>query len=86
MKWREIANKLHTPMGIDANTLPEYVYRLFSNKVSYETFATERWGKGQWPKAFISLENIHGSVHGSIGGDNGHMGTIEVAAFDPIFW
>jgi len=32
-----------------------------------------------------ALENIHDSVHGSIGG-NGHMSYIPYSAFDPIFW
>ena len=34
-----------------------------------------------------SLEDIHNAVHVLVGGLNGgHMGKIEVSAFDPIFW
>ncbi len=32
------------------------------------------------------LENLHDDVHGWTGGLHGDMGTIAVAAFDPIFW
>ncbi|KAK7937823.1 tyrosinase precursor (monophenol monooxygenase) [Apiospora aurea] len=32
-----------------------------------------------------SLEDLHNSYHGWIGGD-GHMSTVPVAGFDPIFW
>jgi hypothetical protein len=33
-----------------------------------------------------SLEGIHGSYHGIIGGPGGHMSKVPVAAFDPVFW
>ncbi|KAK3319425.1 hypothetical protein B0H66DRAFT_603970 [Apodospora peruviana] len=33
-----------------------------------------------------SLEGIHNTFHGHIGGDVGHMGTPTVAAFDPVFF
>lgn len=32
------------------------------------------------------LEQLHDNVHVCVGGDNGHMGDIPFAAFDPIFW
>jgi tyrosinase len=32
------------------------------------------------------LENLHNNVHMWVGGNNGHMGDIQFAAFDPIFW
>jgi len=36
----------------------------------------ETWG---------SLEGVHDLIHGSVG-ENGHLGTIAYAAFDPVFW
>jgi tyrosinase len=32
------------------------------------------------------LEQLHNNVHVWVGGENGHMGDIPFAAFDPIFW
>jgi tyrosinase len=32
------------------------------------------------------LEQLHNNVHVWVGGENGHMGDIQLAAFDPIFW
>ena len=32
------------------------------------------------------LEQLHNNVHMWVGGNNGHMGDIQLAAFDPIFW
>ncbi len=32
------------------------------------------------------LENLHNNVHMWVGGSKGHMGDIQFAAFDPIFW
>jgi len=34
---------------------------------------------------FDSIEAIHGTIH-MIGGGNGHMGEVDYAAHDPIFW
>ena len=35
---------------------------------------------------FDSIESIHGAVHVTVGGPNGHMAYIGYAAFDPIFY
>jgi tyrosinase len=32
------------------------------------------------------LENLHGLVHVWVGGDQGHMRHVPLAAYDPIFW
>jgi tyrosinase len=53
----------------------------------YKEFATHTRQKG----SSGSLEDIHGTYHGLIGGPMdqgvlGHMATVPVAAFDPIFW
>jgi tyrosinase len=33
-----------------------------------------------------SLENVHDSVHGTVGGTGGHMSELDYAAHDPAFW
>jgi tyrosinase len=40
-------------------------------------------GRGEFLDFSGALEQLHNRVHGWV---NGHMGTIEFAAFDPIFW
>jgi tyrosinase len=37
------------------------------------------------PRFYDSLESIHGQIHGLVG-KNGHMGVVDFAAFDPVFW
>jgi hypothetical protein len=37
------------------------------------------------PAFYDSLESIHGQIHGMTG-RNGHMGVVDFAAFDPVFW
>lgn len=83
--WKTIRGELRGAPNVMSNTLPEAVYRLFSFRPSFEQFGTEKWTDGQRPKFYSSLESVHGWVHGFVGGD-GQMGTISVAAFDPIFW
>ena len=85
LNWQTITGELQGSMDVDANTLPEYVYRLFSNKPTYEQFGMASWQEGQPPKTYSSLEDVHGQLHGFIGG-GGQMGTIAVATFDPVFW
>jgi tyrosinase len=80
-----IRGEIRGSKKIDSNTLPEALARLFSNKPSYDQFATSGWKEGTKPKDYSSLEAVHGNVHGFTGG-SGQMGNSAVAAFDPIFW
>ena len=49
-------------------------------------FSNDNWTKVHAKQGTMSsLESIHNSIHGYIGG-NGHFGAIGFAAFDPIFW
>lgn len=36
--------------------------------------------------SYTPLETPHNSVHNIIGGNNGNMSSINIAAFDPLFW
>jgi hypothetical protein len=36
--------------------------------------------------SYVPLETPHNSLHDIIGGKNGNMSNIDIAAFDPIFW
>ena len=35
---------------------------------------------------YIPLETPHNSIHNIIGGKNGTMSSVDIAAFDPVFW
>ena len=87
--WRTIVGELRGAQEIFSNTLPEAVYRLFSearNKTpTYQEFGTLGWRTREDPKVYYSLEGVHGNLHNFIGG-SGFMGAVSVAAFDPIFW
>jgi hypothetical protein len=67
------------------------VYRLFTAEymANYEAFATARFGPTQPPQDYISLKDVHNAIHDMRGyfstDANGHMASVPVAAFDPIF-
>jgi tyrosinase len=52
---------------------------------NYNAFSNNRWLQNQQAGDYGSLENIHDNLHGAIG-QNGHMGALDVSAFDPVFW
>jgi tyrosinase len=58
-------------------------YQLFSTVTNFTTFSCTL--PGGRPNVADNVENIHNSIHNSIGGW-GHMTFPEVAAFDPMFW
>jgi tyrosinase len=57
---------------------------MIENRVygNYATFASS----SQTPGPSGSLESIHGAYHFFIGGISGHMSSVPIAAFDPVFW
>ena len=61
--------------GLILNMISDQVYNV------YEEFATDSANEG--PSG--SLEGIHNDYHGLIGG-GGHMSSVPIAAFDPVFW
>jgi len=72
--------------GTQAYTIGEAVYRLFSKEYFsvYKTFVTTAYT----PKTreYMSLEGVHNNIHNWTGGSYGHMSSVPIAAFDPIFW
>lgn len=52
---------------------------------NYNAFSNNRWLQNQQAGQYGSLENMHDNLHGALGG-NGHMSSLEVSAFDPVFW
>ncbi|RDL34449.1 Uncharacterized protein BP5553_07577 [Venustampulla echinocandica] len=85
--WDTITGELRGAQAVDSNTLPEAVYRLFLEEylLTWNEFSTDGFRRGQPAQSYSSLEDIHGNLHVFTGG-NGQMGSVPVAAFDPIFW
>lgn len=85
--WDAITGELRGAESINSNTLPEAVYRLFLEEYlpTWNEFSTDGFTRGQPAQSYASLEEIHGNLHVFTGG-NGQMGSVPVAAFDPIFW
>jgi len=52
---------------------------------NFDAFSFNRWDPSTSPGAFGSLEDVHNEIHDRVGG-GGHMSSLEVSAFDPIFW
>lgn len=59
--------------------LKSSVLRALSLATDYNSFSNMADGAD-------SMEGPHGSVHVTLGGNNGHMTYIELSAFDPIFY
>ncbi|KAG8808043.1 hypothetical protein FRC17_004155, partial [Serendipita sp. 399] len=67
-------------------TLRDRTYNLLTQYNSYGPFSNDQFpGPRANPGSFDSLESIHGSIHGLVG-DRGHMGVVDYAAYDPVFW
>ncbi|KAF8249103.1 Di-copper centre-containing protein [Wilcoxina mikolae CBS 423.85] len=60
-------------------------FQLFSIS-TFSRFSAARYPGKSLPIDFASIEMIHNNIHGAVGGGQGHMGNVAVAAFDPIFW
>jgi hypothetical protein len=62
-------------------------FQLFSIG-TFGRFSTTRYMNVTSPIDFASVEQIHNTIHGAVGfGPSfGHMSSVHVAAFDPIFW
>jgi tyrosinase len=61
---------------------------LLMNDPNYKDFAA--FSNHQWqvnePGTYSSLEDVHNSIHGEVGGNVGHMAELDYSAFDPVFW
>ncbi len=57
---------------------------LQSSDLGFNDFSTNKY-LGSGPGGWDSLESIHDTIHGSVG-RGGHMSSLDIAGFDPIFW
>lgn len=66
-------------------TRKDSTFQLFSIQ-GFSRFSTTRFPGGTLPSDWASVEGIHDEIHTIVGTNGGHMSTIPVSAFDPIFW
>lgn len=59
---------------------------LSSTYQQFDAFSNNAWLQNGQPGQFGSLEDCHNQIHDLTGGPNGHMGSLDVSAFDPVFW
>ncbi|PWW80406.1 Di-copper centre-containing protein [Tuber magnatum] len=73
--------------GTNGLNLRDRVYALLSrnNYRNFAFFSNDGWNNNGHPDDYDSLESVHNTIHGTIGG-GGHMSTPAYAGFDPIFW
>jgi tyrosinase len=55
------------------------------NYKDFAAFSNHAWQVNE-PGTYASLEDIHNSIHGEVGGNAGHMAELDYSAFDPVFW
>ncbi|EER44664.1 polyphenoloxidase [Histoplasma capsulatum var. duboisii H88] len=59
-------------------------YQLIAGEANYTVFSTDSLpDRGA---SYNNLENIHGLIHVSVGGNAGHMTYTPWSAYDPVFW
>ncbi|KAF2749527.1 Di-copper centre-containing protein [Sporormia fimetaria CBS 119925] len=51
----------------------------------FDAFSNNAWNTGQPVGRYGSLEDIHNEIHDKLG-QGGHMASLDVSAFDPVFW
>ncbi|PVF95428.1 Di-copper centre-containing protein [Serendipita vermifera] len=80
------ANALERTLQNNRLTIRDRTYNLLTRSTAYGPFSNdESPPTGADPGDYDSLESIHGQLHGLCGA-NGHMGVVDYAAFDPLFW
>ncbi|KIW05630.1 uncharacterized protein PV09_03501 [Verruconis gallopava] len=73
-------------MNSQQPSLASRLFNLFANYNQFSQVSNEAWYQGQSGN-YDSIESIHDTVHGLVGGsNNGDMSIIDVSAFDPAFW
>ncbi len=58
---------------------------LLLSYTNFDAFSYNRWDPSTSPGDFGSIEDVHNEIHDRTGG-GGHMSSLEVSAFDPLFW
>jgi hypothetical protein len=78
-----VTKKQHNQLNTVKKQLNNALYA-----INYERFssAPTKLTKSDEVLDYVPLESPHNSLHNIIGGKSGNMSSIDIAAFDPIFW
>jgi tyrosinase len=78
--------KMQATLKNNQYTLRDRVYNLLTQVKNYDKFSHDAsGGVDVGTDGLDSIESIHNQMH-LLGGNNGHMGVVDYASFDPIFW
>ncbi|TVY48584.1 Polyphenol oxidase [Lachnellula occidentalis] len=73
--WRDNS----ADQSLQNSNLMNRAWYTLTKSTNYSSFATT-------VTSGTSMESVHNSVHGAVGGQSGFMTFLDYAAFDPIFW
>jgi len=79
-------DEMNVMFGQSQVTWRQRVYALFASKADWGRASTAALGARTNRRNADSFESIHDEIHGTAGGNGGHMAFLDIAAFDPIFW
>lgn len=79
-------NAVNTIFGQARVGWRQRVFALFASKQPWGYASTEAFGVKTTSSNADSFEAIHDEIHSNVGGTDGHMSYLDVAAFDPFFW
>jgi tyrosinase len=87
---QQFKENVEDKQGKNYGTLRDSVYKLLVNAKKYLSFSTTTAlaaeGTSISPADYLNCEGLHNTIHFWVGGFAGHMKSLEVASFDPIFW
>ncbi|KAF2466428.1 Di-copper centre-containing protein [Lindgomyces ingoldianus] len=98
-RWRQFPNTKRAPDS-SGNSQNGVVSQVITNEneslrtnvslillsyTHFDAFSNNAWLEDEDAGAYGSLEDLHGEIHDKVG-EGGHMGSLAVSAFDPVFW
>ncbi|KAF2685861.1 Di-copper centre-containing protein [Lentithecium fluviatile CBS 122367] len=79
-------DQMNTVFGQSRVGWRQRVFALFASKNNWGLVSSAQYGVRTSRRNTDSFESVHDEIHGTAGGNGGHMSYLDVAAFDPIFW
>lgn len=79
-------DQMNTVFGQSRIGWRQRVFALMASKADWGRASTAAYGVRTNRRNTDSYESIHDEIHGTVGGNGGHMSYLDVAAFDPLFW
>ena len=99
LQWSQFPNTKRAP-DRNGNSQNALVARVITNESAslrnnvslillsykqFDAFSNNAWLQNNEPGRYGSIEDMHNEIHDKVG-QGGHMGSLGVSAFDPVFW